>query len=78
MADRVLVAHAIVVHLGLIKGSRVRQVARLREFIEREVPVGEAVNWSAIAAELGYYDQAHLVDEFRELAGVTPAAWRKQ
>jgi endonuclease/exonuclease/phosphatase family metal-dependent hydrolase len=35
--------HAIVVHLGLIKGSRVRQVARLREFIEREVPPGEAV-----------------------------------
>ncbi|MBT2335616.1 endonuclease/exonuclease/phosphatase family protein [Variovorax paradoxus] len=35
--------HAIVVHLGLIKGSRVRQVARLREFIDREVPAGEAV-----------------------------------
>jgi len=35
--------HAIVVHLGLIKGSRVRQVARLREFIEREVPNGEPV-----------------------------------
>ena len=35
--------HAIVVHLGLITGSRVRQVARLREFIEREVPAGEAV-----------------------------------
>ena len=29
--------HAIVVHLGLIKGSRVRQIARLREFIDREV-----------------------------------------
>jgi endonuclease/exonuclease/phosphatase family metal-dependent hydrolase len=33
--------HAIVVHLGLIKGSRVRQVALLREFIEREIPPGE-------------------------------------
>ena len=33
--------HAIVVHLGLIKGSRVRQVAQLREFIEREIPPGE-------------------------------------
>lgn len=56
------------------------RVVRLGRVIERAraVPVGEAVNWSAIAAELGYYDQAHLVDEFRELAGVTPAAWRKQ
>ena len=30
--------HAIVVHLGLIPGSRVRQVAQLQRFIEREVP----------------------------------------
>ena len=35
--------HAIVVHLGLIKGSRVRQIVRLREFIEREIPHDEAV-----------------------------------
>ena len=35
--------HAIVVHLGLIKGSRVRQVAQLRAFIEREVPPDEAM-----------------------------------
>lgn len=32
--------HAIVVHLGLIPGSRVRQVDQLRRFIERVVPVG--------------------------------------
>lgn len=30
--------HVIVVHLGLIPGSRVRQVDQLRRFIEREVP----------------------------------------
>ena len=33
--------HAIVVHLGLIKGSRVRQVAQLHAFVEREVPAHE-------------------------------------
>ena len=33
--------HAIVVHLGLIKGSRIRQVAQLRTFIEREIPSDE-------------------------------------
>jgi endonuclease/exonuclease/phosphatase family metal-dependent hydrolase len=35
--------HAIVVHLGLIRGSRVRQIGLLREFIEREIPPGEAL-----------------------------------
>ncbi len=32
--------HVIVVHLGLIPGSRIRQIDRLRGFIEREVPTG--------------------------------------
>ncbi len=32
--------HVIVVHLGLIPGSRIRQIERLQTFIEREVPTG--------------------------------------
>ena len=32
--------HTIVVHLGLIPGSRVRQIMQLQQFIEREVPPG--------------------------------------
>lgn len=32
--------HAIVVHLGLIPGSRVRQIGLLERFIDREVPCG--------------------------------------
>jgi len=33
--------HAIVLHLGLIKGSRIRQIGQLRNFIEHEIPAGE-------------------------------------
>ena len=33
------------------------------------------VNWAALAAELGYSDQSHLVTEFRSLTGLTPGAW---
>jgi endonuclease/exonuclease/phosphatase family metal-dependent hydrolase len=35
--------HAIVLHLGLIKGSRVRQIAQLKEFIDREIPPDDAL-----------------------------------
>jgi AraC-like DNA-binding protein len=32
-------------------------------------------NWSAIASDAGYADQAHFIREFRALTGVTPAAY---
>lgn len=49
-----LTVHVIVLHLGLIKRSRVRQIAQLREFIEREIPdnavviaAGDFNDWGA-------------------------------
>lgn len=32
-------------------------------------------DWAQIAAGAGYYDQSHLIHEFRQLAGLTPAAY---
>lgn len=48
------VVHVLVVHLGLIPGSRVRQVAQLLAYIEREIPsdapvvvAGDFNDWSS-------------------------------
>ena len=47
--------HVLVVHLGLIRSSRARQVAQLQRFIEREVPhaapllvAGDFNDWGAL------------------------------
>lgn len=53
------------------------RVVRVRRVIAaaRATPDGDGPNWSALALDAGYYDQAHLVDEFRELTGLAPTAW---
>jgi len=35
------------------------------------------VNWSAIAQDLGYYDQPHFIDEFKSLTGLKPGDWNR-
>jgi AraC-like DNA-binding protein len=34
-----------------------------------------AVDWAEMAVECGYYDQAHLSHDFRQIAGMTPSAY---
>ena len=50
--------------------DRVLRLRRAIRALERGTP-----GWSAIACEAGYADQAHLIREFRSLAGITPARW---
>ncbi|MGH9805156.1 MAG: DUF6597 domain-containing transcriptional factor [Candidatus Acidiferrales bacterium] len=47
------------------------RVVRFRGLVEsaRALKLG----WAEAAAEYGYYDQAHLIAEFKEFAGLTPA-----
>jgi AraC-like DNA-binding protein len=47
---------------------------RLLDAAER-VRAGEPVSWAAVAHELGYADQAHLVRDFSAAIGRTPAAY---
>lgn len=49
------------------------RVMRLREAIR--AARATRINWAAVAADLGYSDQSHLVSEFRALTGLTPSRW---
>jgi AraC-like DNA-binding protein len=45
---------------------------RLHEAIDR-IADGQRVDWSTLALDLGYFDQAHFIRDFRRLVGRTPA-----
>lgn len=48
-----------------------RRLVRLRDCLGR-LRGASAPQWAQLAVDCGFYDQAHLVNEFRELCGVTP------
>lgn len=61
-------------HVGLPPKTLAR-LARLHRALRR---IGPRTQWSRIAVATGYYDQAHLIREFRSLLGETPETWRKR
>lgn len=65
-------ARRFAAHVGVSPKTLCR-VVRLWEVLRAVGPARS--NWAALAAELGYYDQSHLVSEFRTLTGLTPARW---
>lgn len=49
---------------------------RLQEAAER-MESDETAQWADLAAQLGYFDQAHFSKDFKSVLGQTPAAYRK-
>ncbi len=54
--------------------ARVIRFDRARRLMQRRWAGGELV-LARLAADCGYYDQAHLAREFRALAGCAPSTW---
>jgi AraC-like DNA-binding protein len=57
-------------------GLTPKHLSRVLRFRHACRLAGEAArpDWPGIAAEAGYFDQAHLIRDFREFAGMTPMA----
>lgn len=55
--------------------KRYARVLRFNALLPQLVRVGPR-DWAEVACEGGYYDQSHLVHEFRRLAGLTPTEYR--
>lgn len=55
-------------HVG-VSPKTLARVMRFRRMVDA---VERGVDWADIAARFGFYDQSHLIAEFRELAGMTP------
>jgi AraC-like DNA-binding protein len=53
--------------------GRVRRFHALLGCIEKGLPV----NWAELAADYGYFDQAHLIHDFHAFAGVTPLEYSR-
>jgi AraC-like DNA-binding protein len=46
--------------------------------LQRAVRNIGASDWGRVAADAGYYDQAHLIADFHDLVGLTPTAYAKR
>jgi AraC-like DNA-binding protein len=61
-------------HVGVPPKTFAR-VVRFRRLVEALEDRQSCLSWADMALEHGYYDQSHLIAEFRELAGATPNAF---
>ncbi|MGA5356511.1 helix-turn-helix domain-containing protein [Streptomyces purpurascens] len=55
--------------------KRYARVRRFQRLLRRVNSGAGAPDWAVLAAGCGYHDQAHLIHEFRALAGITPTAY---
>lgn len=65
-------------HFRAAVGLTPKRFARVRRFgrVLESVELGRRVDWSSVAVGCGYFDQAHLIREFREFSGMNPTRYR--
>ena len=61
----------IAVGLGPKRYCRIVRFQRALQWAER----GRSVDWTRIALDCGYFDQAHFIHDFRAFSGITPTGY---
>ena len=58
-------------------GLAPKRLARIVRFhaVVRSLDRGVRPIWAALALDTGYYDQAHMIRDFRQFAGITPGTY---
>ncbi|MBL9139094.1 MAG: AraC family transcriptional regulator [Verrucomicrobiales bacterium] len=57
--------------------KRFCRIRRFQEVLNR-VEKGDALEWAGLAADCGYFDQAHFIREFREFSGLRPTTYLRE
>jgi AraC-like DNA-binding protein len=59
-------------------GISPKRYCRIRRFQQALTRTGRGrpVDWSQVALDCGYYDQAHFIHEFRSFSGLTPTGYQ--
>ena len=71
-AKRFIRTFAEVVGLTPKRFARVRRFQRVLDVLEK----GPTRDWAQLAVAQGYYDQAHLIRDFRQFSGTTPTCYQ--
>ncbi len=63
-------------YVGVSPGWVIRRY-RIHDAVN-QLEQGEIVDWPALAVDLGYFDQAHFIKDFKKLIGVSPGLYARQ
>lgn len=63
-------------YVGVSPGWVIRRY-RIHDAVN-QLEQGEVVDWPALAVDLGYFDQAHFIKDFKKLIGVSPGIYAKR
>ncbi len=68
--------HIFKTHLGLTPKTYQR-IVRFNKVLE-EIQKTNAIHWTKLCLDLGYYDQAHFIKEFQQFSGFNPNDFLKE
>lgn len=63
-------------HVG-VPPKQFLKIMRFQKVVQ-EIESNKSIQWSNVAMESGFYDQAHLISDFKDFSGFTPSEYIKR